>query len=128
VTYTLMANSWSVTRDADNASIPGDPRNADWQAYQEWLEAGGVPTAYIAPPTEPTTLTFLQFMALFTPAEQASIVSSDDPQVKLFTLMAAGAGGILLSDSEVIAGVNYLVTNSILTAPRATAVLAGQAS
>ncbi len=42
-----------------------------------------------AQPLQPVT--FLQFMALFTPTEQAAIVGSTDPQVKLFTLMASGA-------------------------------------
>jgi len=31
-----------VVRDADGASIPNDPRNADWATYQTWLAAGNV--------------------------------------------------------------------------------------
>ena len=40
----------SVTRLADNADIPPDPDNADWQAYQIWLAEGGQPDPAPAPP------------------------------------------------------------------------------
>lgn len=50
--YTLIANSTSVTRDSDGATIPNDPRNCDWQAYQLWLAAGNTPNP--APPSQPT--------------------------------------------------------------------------
>jgi hypothetical protein len=32
-----------VKRLADNACIPPDPRNTDWDEYQKWLAAGNVP-------------------------------------------------------------------------------------
>ncbi len=83
--------------------------------------------AFLAAQIPPPSLTFLQFMALFAPSEQAAIVASADPQVRLFTLMAAGAGALQLNNSEVVAGVNYLVTAGILTSARASAVLAGSA-
>ena len=31
-------------RDADMAFIPPDPKNTDWQAYEQWLAEGNVPT------------------------------------------------------------------------------------
>ena len=42
MTYTLTssmltANAQIVIRDTDGANIPPDPRNADWQQYQQWL-------------------------------------------------------------------------------------------
>ena len=33
-----------VIRLADNATIPFDLENTDYQAYLAWVEAGGVPT------------------------------------------------------------------------------------
>jgi hypothetical protein len=33
----------SVMRLADNASIPFDPANTDYQQYLAWLEAGNTP-------------------------------------------------------------------------------------
>jgi hypothetical protein len=70
---------------------------------------GTVQMVYVTTPIVPViSLTFLQFMALFTSTEQTAIVNSTDTQVKIFTLMASGAGTIQLSNPEVIQGVNYL--------------------
>jgi hypothetical protein len=90
-------------------------------------------TAFLASLVPPPTLTFLQFMALFTAPEQAAMVNSADTQTKLFVLMATGSGGIQLGNPEVVAGINYLATPTtatppgpgILTVARAAQVLAG---
>jgi hypothetical protein len=44
MTYTLIANSNTVIRDADGAFIPDDAGNVDWQAYQAWLAVPNTPT------------------------------------------------------------------------------------
>jgi len=33
----------SVKRLSDNAFIPFDPANTDYQAYLKWVEEGGIP-------------------------------------------------------------------------------------
>jgi hypothetical protein len=47
-TYTTIPNSTSILR-SDGQTIPNDPRNSDWMAYDSWLAAGNTPTAYVAP-------------------------------------------------------------------------------
>ena len=39
----LMGNENQVIRLSDNAYIPFDPDNTDYQAYLKWLEAGNTP-------------------------------------------------------------------------------------
>jgi len=114
--------------------------------YAAWLAAGNAPTqidceANLAEVLQagypaglgalqadlPVVLNFLQFMALFTSAEQTAIVGSSDAQVKLFLLMASGAGTISLSDSEVATGVNYLESIGLIAPSRPAQVLANQA-
>ena len=41
--YKLSKYNDVVIRAADNASIPFDPANTDYQAYLKWLEEGNTP-------------------------------------------------------------------------------------
>ena len=50
--YQLTATD-SVIRTADQATIPNDPANRDWIAYQQWLVGGGVPDPYVPPEPVP---------------------------------------------------------------------------
>ena len=46
MTYTISANPNVVIREADQAYIPSDPRNTDYQEYQRWIDAGNTPAPY----------------------------------------------------------------------------------
>ena len=41
--FTKQISTLYILRLPDNAQIPNDPDNVDWQAYQEWLAAGNTP-------------------------------------------------------------------------------------
>jgi hypothetical protein len=49
ITYKLLPNSWDgsptqvVERLSDNAFIPFDPDNTDYQEYLKWLAKGNTP-------------------------------------------------------------------------------------
>ena len=132
MSYTLTSGVLPVDRQFirrdDGAEIPPAPRNADFAQYLAWLAAGNTPTAPPAEPAPTVLLTFLQFMALFTPAEQAAIVSSTDTQTKLFLLMATGAGALDLSNAEVIAGIGYLAATASSTPPGPGLIAAARAA
>lgn len=54
MSYTLTDSAY-IVRDLDQAHIPPDPGNRDYQAYLAWLAAGNQPNAYRAPGQQPTT-------------------------------------------------------------------------
>ncbi len=41
--YKLTPSATTVQRTTDNAYIPFDPANTDYQAYLKWLEEGNQP-------------------------------------------------------------------------------------
>jgi hypothetical protein len=42
---TSQIDNTCILRLPDNATIPNDIENTDWQAYQVWLAAGNTPLA-----------------------------------------------------------------------------------
>ena len=54
MTYTLTAQPDIIIRDEDQAFIPTNPDNIDYQAFLKWVEEGNEPTPY-ASPSEPAT-------------------------------------------------------------------------
>ena len=103
------------------------PHGYDQASALDTIE-GMAPADYVAPTPVKTTMPFLDFMALFTPLEQAAIVNSTDTQVRLFTLQASGVQTIDLKDKRVIDGVNYCVSIGILTSSNAAQILQGKPS
>lgn len=79
-----------------------------------------------APPQYQTTgLSFPQFLALLTPAEQAALAISTDPQVALFVLLATNAQAIDLDNPDVVAGVHYCAGLGLIAAGRVAQILGG---
>jgi hypothetical protein len=55
MTYTLTANPNIVVRDSDQAHIPFDPGNKDYQAYLAWVAEGNKATPYVPSNVPPST-------------------------------------------------------------------------
>ena len=49
MTYSLTANPNTIVRDEDQAFIPTDPDNVDYQKYLAWLDEGNEPTPCTPP-------------------------------------------------------------------------------
>lgn len=121
MTYTLTSGT-SVVRDADKTTIPDDPRNADWQIYQEWLAASNVPHPAPAALIPVLTVSIRQFfqasanLGLITEVEALAFIQArtlpSSLAAALFTLPAGsqfaakmsicGAGSYVRTDPFVI--------------------------
>lgn len=51
IKHSLSGNVSSIERLSDNAFIPFDPANIDYQAYLKWLEEGNTPEPAAETPT-----------------------------------------------------------------------------
>lgn len=76
----------------------------------------------------PPRLTYLQFRALFTAAENQAIMTAaqSNHAVLDWLLQAAGASEVNLADPQVKAGLDALAAAGLITTSRATAILANQ--
>ena len=116
-----LTNTTSIIRLSDNAFIPADHANTDYQAYLVWLAEGNTPEpADPPPPAPPKQLTSLEFLDLFTDAEQVAVVSATmtSPVVKLWYDKMLAAMNITLSDPRTEDGLDALVATGLLTAER----------
>ena len=62
MTY-MISSSNVLVRLSDNASIPPDPANTDYQEYQQWLAEGNTPEPAPAPPEPPEPPTAIEKLA-----------------------------------------------------------------
>jgi len=96
-------------------NLPGDPPTDD-----------EIAAAMARPPV--TALSYQQFRALFTAAENAAIMTAAQTNhaVLDWVLQAVGAAALDLADAAMKAGLEALVAAGLLTAERETQVLANQ--
>lgn len=95
-----------------------------------WVQSGpGFSAPEAAAPVSRTRFSFLEFMDLFTEAEQLAIAGAAMTNVatKLWYDRAVGAQFIDLTDARLTAGLEAIVTAGLLTSARRTRVLKGLA-
>lgn len=69
----------AIVRMTDNAYIPVDEHNSDYQNYIEWLAAGNTPEQYVESPSIPQTLTMRQArLALLDAGKLSSVDAAID--------------------------------------------------
>jgi hypothetical protein len=85
-------------------------------------------TVTVAAPTLPNVIDTFDFIMAFTAAELAGIRASADNNVQQFLFALQVTQGVNLNHATISNSLNYLVTKSLLTAPRAAAILATLAS
>lgn len=98
----------------------------DWQVYQEWLQAGNTPDEPEVIDSKTNVLMFVQFMKLFTVAEETAFVNSTQTKVKLFLMRVVSMQYINLESSEIIDGLSYLVQYGIITEHRKQEILSNK--
>ena len=78
------------------------------------------------PPSLPNRISKLAFIARFTPDEYVGIVTArkTDPTVEAWYDLMFLADSINLEDQRTIDGVNFMVTKNLITAARASEILA----
>ena len=121
--YQLGVSTTIVIRTADGASIPADSGNCDFQAYQAWLAAGGVPDPYVAPAAAPQSILSQDLMAQFTVADYTLIVAAiaATPAFGLLWVSLQAQGGpMIVTNARFLAGWSALVT--VLGQARMTAI------
>ena len=90
------------------------------EAFLADIEAEWVPPESVSPPVAPKQLTSLEFLDLFTDAEQVAVVYSTmtSPVVKLWYDKMLAAMNITLSDPRTEAGLDALVDAGLLSVER----------
>jgi hypothetical protein len=83
MTYTLTSTT-TIVRDADNAFIPADPANTDYQQYLKWLDEGNTPNPYVPPPQpEPVQPTLAELQAqLAALTQQINALANTTPKAQ----------------------------------------------
>lgn len=119
--YRLTSSPTTVQRLTDNAFIPMDGGNADYQAYLSWLDEGNQPQPYVPPPPPiPASITRrqcaieLRERGLITAQEALAMTKVGDVPALVTQLFAGMSESDRVLAETDFAATTYLRTNSLL--------------
>lgn len=120
----IPPNSTPIAPPALSGTEVAQLQSDGWVILSERPPAPPAPTP-VPPP--PPVYTRLEFLFLFTPEEVIAIQNAalTDPSVGYYNYMINAVVTLLLTDPTVIAGVNMLATQGVITPERAAQILAG---
>ena len=126
--YKLTSTTY-ILRIEDDANIPNDEGNTDYQDYLTWVGEGNVaiPADVVITPVIANSCTPLQFLDLFTQQEQLSVVTAakNYPQLQLWYDRLLAAQEVLQDDVRVAEGLDALIAGGLITADRKSVILSG---
>ncbi len=109
---TLAANGFALV-----TGLPALSSTVAWDAPTHT-------TKTVVAPTPSNIINTFDFIMAFTPAELAAIRASANTTVAQFLYALQVTQGVNLNATTITNALTFLVTNSLLTAPRATAIAA----
>jgi hypothetical protein len=126
--YQLTSNPRTVQRMADNAFIPDDPANRDYQTYLLWLDEGNTPDP-APPPVMPTSISAVEYLARFTNDELIAVhtEANIDPEIDVGLTMIAASTQVELAPTTrsamLTSWLDMLVTAGCITPARAAEIM-----
>lgn len=119
--YKLTQSETTVHRLTDNAFIPFDGGNRDYQEYLEWLAEGNTPEPYVAPPPPvPQSITRrqcaieLRERTMITAQEALNMTKYGDVPTMISQLFAQMADEDRIKAETDFAADTYMRTNPLL--------------
>ena len=113
----------SLKRGSDDATVPVDQGNNDYQSFLAWQASGKTASAFVPPPAEKRQWTPYQLYGLFTSAEQQALRMSTDQNIQQFIFQLQLFQVVYPDDAEFQQALGYMVMIGMLTQDRMVTII-----